>query len=53
VLTAPTDDPSTITRSMLYPVLGVIVKDRLAFLLTVTVPVGEMVPPVPAEAVMV
>ena len=50
---APTDVPSTVTFWTLYPHLGVIVKLRLPPELTLTFPNGEMVPPVPAEAVIV
>ena len=52
-LTAPTDAPSTRTFAMVYPVFAVMVKVLFAPWLTETEPEGEMVPPVPAEAVMV
>jgi hypothetical protein len=38
---------------MLYPLFGVIVKARFVPRLTVTLPEGEIVPPLPADAVMV
>jgi len=53
VPTVPTDDPSTVTPEMLYPLLGVIVKVRFVPLVTVAAPEGEIVPPVPADDVMV
>jgi hypothetical protein len=53
VATAPTDEPFTRTSEIRYPELAVIANVRLVPLDTTTLPDGEMVPPVPAEAVMV
>ena len=48
-----TAEPSTKTWPMLNPVLGVTVKTELAPELTTTLPDGLMMPPEPAEAVIV
>ena len=50
--TTPTEAPSTSTSEMLKPLLGVMLKVRLAPADTWTDPDGEIVPPVPAIAVM-
>ena len=52
-LTAPTDEPSTRTSAIRYPVLGVIVKVWFDPPLTATAPEGDMEPPVPADALIV
>ena len=49
---APAETPSTVTSAISYPADGVIVNVWLDPLFTVTVPEGVIVPPVPAEAVM-
>jgi hypothetical protein len=52
-LTAPTDEPSTRTSAIRYPVLAVIEKVWLEPPLTATAPEGDMEPPVPADALIV
>ena len=49
----PTDTPSTFTSAIAKQAFGVIVNVWLPPLATVTAPVGEIVPPAPAEAVRV
>ena len=46
------DEPSTVTLLTLYPADGVMRKVWLVPELTLTLPEGEMEPPVPAEAVI-
>jgi hypothetical protein len=53
VVCAPTELPSTTTFWTWKPELGVIVNVWLAPELTVTEPVGEIVPPAPADAAIV
>ena len=53
VLIAPLDTPSTVTAEILCPVPGVMAKVLLPPLVTATLPEGEIVPPVPADAVIV
>ena len=49
----PLSAPSTVTFEILYPLSGVMVKVRPSPSFTVTAPLGEMVPPSFADAVMV
>ena len=49
----PLSAPSTVTFEILCPLVGLMVKVRLSPSFTVIVPFGEMVPPLPADAVMV
>ena len=49
----PLSAPSTVTFEILCPLSGVMVKVRPSPSFTVTAPLGEMVPPLPADAVMV
>ena len=52
-VTAPFDTPSTVTLETVYRLLGVIVYVLLEPLVTETAPEEEIVPPAPAEAVIV
>ena len=52
-LTAPAEAPSIFTSAVVYPVVGVIAKVWLLPPLTLTLPNGEIDPPVPALEVMV
>jgi hypothetical protein len=51
-LTGPTEDPSTFTSAIVYPVVAVMVKVWPLPPLTLTGPDGEIDPPEPAEAVI-
>ena len=52
-VTAPTDTPSTLTSLTLYPASGVIANVWFSPSVTVTSPLGLMLPCSPADAVMV
>ena len=53
VLTAPTETPSTMIPSILKPLFGVTVKLWLPPSITEVLPLGEMLPPPPALALIV